>query len=149
MRYDSRRIDIDIIRTSKIELDSHPGGEVEVRVQRASPVPRFDRLGRGELVDVVGAGGAARDARTDAVAFGADFGEGEVYFGDYAGDVEAAGIADAAVVLGPETRADASEAAIVVVVVGGGEGGGEGGNGEEGGDEDGREEHGVSVGVDL
>lgn len=46
--------------------------------------------GRGaELVDPRGAGGGAVEAGLDAVAFGLDFGEGQVDFGDDAGYVEA------------------------------------------------------------
>jgi len=50
----------------------------------------------------------------DAVALVLDLREGQVDFGDDAGDVEAADIADAALVLGVEVGADLLETSVVV-----------------------------------
>ena len=63
-----------------------------------------------ELVDVISAGCWSVEASSDAVAFGFDFGVGEVDFTGYAGDVEAASVVDAAVVVGLEVGADGGEA---------------------------------------
>ena len=98
-------------------------------------MPRLYRSRGGELVDVVCAEGGTVQACFDAVAFVFDLGEGEVDFGGDASDVEAAGVADTAMVVGFEVGADWFEAFGV----------GEGGEGEEGeGEKGGGETHGES-----
>lgn len=96
-----------------------------MRVECAGAVTGLNR-GRGaEFIDVVCAGGGTVEAGLDAVTGRLDLGEGEVCkevwlgamengrkkerrtdFRDDAGHIEALGVADAAIVLGVEARAD-------------------------------------------
>lgn len=102
-----RRIDIYVQVAVEVDLDLDLGREVELAVQGAGAVARLNR-GRGrELVDPSSAGGGPVEAVLDAVTCALHGGEGEVYFGDDAGDVEALDIADAAMVGNVEVSADA------------------------------------------
>jgi hypothetical protein len=150
IRCDFRRIYVHVVRASKIEFDSYGGGKVEIRVQRTSSVAGFNRRGSGEFIDVVGAGARAVETFLDAIAFGPHLRKGEIDFGDYTGDVEAAGVADTATVLGFEASADDSEAAlVVVVVVAGVKWAGESASDKERADESPVKVHGAGAGVDL
>jgi hypothetical protein len=152
--YDFHRIYVRVVRAVKIEFDSYVGGKVEIRVQRTSSVAGLNRRGSGEFIDVVGADVRAVETFLDAIAFGLHLRKGEIDFGDYTGDVEAAGVADTAMVPGSEAWADDSEAAlvvvvVVVVVVAGVKWAGESASDKERADESPVKVHGAGAGVDL
>lgn len=110
-------VDVDVLAAVEVELERDVGGQVELRVEGAGAVARLDGLRGRELVHVASAGAWAVQALLDAVALVLDLGEGQVDFSDDAGDVEAARVSDAAVVLSSKTRADPLETSLVVVVV--------------------------------
>jgi hypothetical protein len=86
---DLSSIDVLVEFAVEVDLNGDSRREIELAVEGAGAVTRCHG-GRGaELVDPGGAGGWAVKALLDAVALVFDFGEGEVDFGDDAGDVEA------------------------------------------------------------
>jgi hypothetical protein len=115
--HDLSGVDVLVGAVVEVEGEGDVGRQVELRVERAGAVAGLDRGGGRELVDVGGTGGGSVQALLDAVALVLDLREGQVDFGDDAGDIEAARVADAAVVLRVEVWADAPEAAFVVLVV--------------------------------
>ena len=133
---DLRGVDIRVVRAIQVEFERDLGRQIELTVERACTVAACHR-GRGrELVYVRGAGAGPVEAFLNAVTFVLDLGEGQVDFGDDAGDVEALDVADAALVAGCEVAADGGEP-VVRVFVADGDGGGDGGDDGEGGDGDG------------
>ena len=87
--FDLRSIDVLVLVTVEIDLDGDCRREIELAVESAGAVSGLHGGKGAELVDPSGAGGGAVETGLDAVAFVLDLGEGEVDFGDDAGDVEA------------------------------------------------------------
>jgi hypothetical protein len=85
-------IDVLVLVAVEVNLDRDSRREIELAVEGAGAVAGFHG-GRGaELVDPGSAGGGAVKAGLDAVALVSDMREGEIDFGDDAGDVEASDI---------------------------------------------------------
>ena len=85
-------VNVLVERTGEVEVEDNVRGEVELRIERAGAVAGQDGGWGGELVDIGRAGGGAVKALLDAVADVLDNGEGQVNFGDNAGDVESTGV---------------------------------------------------------
>jgi len=109
-------IDILVLRTVQVECNCYCGWEVEVAVQCARPVSRFDRDCCAELPHIVGTGCRPIQAGLDAIALVLDLGERQIYFCYYPGNIEPSGVADASVVFSSQTRTDASKAVVIATM---------------------------------
>jgi hypothetical protein len=105
-----KELNIDVIGRVNIVFDSDVGRQVEVGIESASAVAKFDRLHGGELVNVVVTSFGTIETGLDAVAFALDLREGKVDFRDNTSDIEAPNISDATAVAGLKTRADFGKA---------------------------------------
>lgn len=100
-------VNVDVVRACQVKLQRHTSGKIEIGVKRACTMTRSHRLGRGEFPDIVRTGASSVQAFLDTVAFGPNLREGQVNFSHDSCDVEPAGIADTASILGVEASADA------------------------------------------
>jgi len=114
---DLSRDDVHVQLAFQVVVDSYIRWQVESAIERASAVPGPHRCFRAELPYIVRADRRAVQAFLDAVALVLDFRVGEVNFGYDAGDIEAASVADATMVLGVELRTDGSLATMHAVMV--------------------------------
>jgi hypothetical protein len=71
-------VDVLIKGAPEVNIDGDGAGEIKLRVQCAGAVARLYGGGRGELINVAGAGGGSVQACLDAVAGGLNFREREV-----------------------------------------------------------------------
>ena len=97
---------IDVHTRRQINIDSDCARQVELTVQCASPMSTRHSSRRSELIHISSAACWTVVILLDAVASCFDEWEGEVYFGYYACDVEAGGVADTGFVDGFESGAD-------------------------------------------
>lgn len=108
--YDFGSVDMHIVLALQIHLKSHLRWKVKIRVKRARAMARLHGRGRGEFVDVIGTGARPVQAFLDTVAFSSDLGKGQIDLSNDTGDIEPAGVAYAAVILGVEPWADERKA---------------------------------------
>lgn len=101
-----RGVDMHVVLACQIELQSHLRWKVEIGVKRARAVAGFHRLGRGEFIDVVGTCSTPVQTFLNTVAFGPDSREGQINLSNDSSDIEPAGVAYAAAILGLKPRAD-------------------------------------------
>jgi hypothetical protein len=92
VRDDFLGVNVHVLITVEVEFDGNIGRKVEVRVQGASTMTRFDGCSSREFVNIVCTCRRAVQTFLDAVALGLDLGKREINFGDDPGYVEAARI---------------------------------------------------------